>query len=354
MKLALRSRLRRIILRLMSSPGGLWAVGATALWMSFKIAVAVGLFLGLSAAIGFFASAVVALAVLLFFFRPRWRQGQLERALRGLRHRSKKEASDGDSFVSWKTWPVDPAVRHAVEEARQRETASESLTLGEIGDDGRLKSPFGSFPGFQKTAEEEFLSQQVGLELVLLGDRVLVRKDYRGQVEEMAHETFALFRLATTANVPSLHSVDLESTIVHLSFTTGDTVNDLLVEAGARIQPSHTEGDPELEDLSEEKCREAILARGRAFVPQCLSEDFLHSLERQIEAIHGCQVAGLNLSFGDLVIDVKRDQPCFIDFAGARTYHESRWNLSFALRRMEDRDKLERFYQRGTGRGVGR
>lgn len=349
---SLGGRLRLLILRLVSFRGGRWAMGMAVLGVILTVSMAVGLSLGVTAAAALFATGTAMLAALLLVVRPRWRKKQLGRAVAGLSGLT-APATEG-TFVSWQAWEVEPAVRAAVAAALVPDPRPE-LVLGRIDGDGRLASPYGEFPGFEAVSEERFIPRRrFGLDLVLHGDRVVVRKDYRGNLEEMAHETFALIGLAGIANVPAVHRMDLKKTVLYRSFAAGDTVNDLLVRAGARIQLAQTENDPELQALPTRKRLEAVLARGTDLVPQCLSESFLRSIEDQVAAIHQRRVAGLSLTFGNLVVDTERDEPWFIDFDGARTYHPSPFNVAFLLRRWDDLAKLQRFYDREEAWGARR
>lgn len=334
---------RRLTLRVLTSRGGIWAVALSVLWMITKTSIALGIFVGVAMGGAFFATAALALMAVLFLFLPRWKKNQLDRALKGLENWLPEESPE--AFTHWQSWPIGPAVRAAVEESRG--VRAKDLVLGRIDQEGRLSSTFGDFPGFEAIAEGSFLPPTSwDLDLVLTGDRVVVRKTFRDPGQELAHEAFALSRLAGATSVPAIHDWSLSEGTLHLNFPGGDSVSDLLVRTGAKILPEQTNDDPELQGLRPHKRLEAVLARGTERIPKCLSENFLSSLEAQVSAIHGRGVAGLDLTFSNLKVDRQKDQPSFLSLPGVRAYLPSSLNFAFTLRRWDDRAKLARWYGR--------
>ncbi|HEX9733116.1 MAG TPA: class I SAM-dependent methyltransferase [Thermoanaerobaculia bacterium] len=252
-------------------------------------------------------------------------------------------------FLAWEDWSVDPDVRRAVDAAagRTSEEPRGELVLGHVDGDGRLESPWGAFPGFDPVTAESFVPRtRYSLVLVLIDGKVLVRKDYRGRRREMAAETDVLDRLRGRANVPAVYARCEEHGLAYRSFIPGDTLNDLLVRAGARIRLTQTEGDAELAGLVGVRRLEAVIERGRRRLSQAIPAGVLVELERQLDLIHRAGVARLSLTFGNVVLEPASRTPWLIDFDGAEAYRSTDAAV-FAFRRDQDRAKLNQFHGRG-------
>ena len=270
----------------------------------------------------------------------RLRHGRrLRRARETLRPGARRRA--GGSCPSWQDWPVDPAVREAVEAARN---GSGTAELGRIDADGRLSSPFGTLPGFDPIDSEGFLRRRrYDLDLLLTADGLAVRKDYRGDRRALEREWLALSHLEDHANVPAVLAVDEAACRLTRTFLAGETVNDLLVAQGARLRLAQTRDDPELARLDEAARLAAVLARGTERLGDCLGAEFPGRLEQQVDAIHRRGVTGFSLTFGNVMVSPEGEVPWLFDFDNA-TVHAAPAGIEFALERDRDRRLLARLY----------
>ncbi len=169
-----------------------------------------------------------------------------------------------------------------------------------------------------------------------------MRKDFRGCRTQFIHEWHNLVLLNGKANVPTVYRVDETRSVLYKNFIPGPTIRVRLVQAGARILNKQTDHDPQLATSDRQARLDIILARGTAFISKSLSSHVLKRIEQQMEAIHRCGVAGLSLTFGNLIVD-DCGVPWFLDFEGARAFPSTRHPL-FVLRRDKDRALFNRIY----------
>ncbi len=241
-----------------------------------------------------------------------------------------------------------PQVAMDAAAARRRAGASdEPVVLGRLDNDGRFLARCGPLPGLDEVAPEAFMARyRYDLELVLDGDSVRVRKDFRGDRRACEREWRSLSALSGLAGVPAVHFVDPARAVLVKSFVGGRTLRQRLVAAGARILSVDTEADSELADLDPASRIEAVWARGRERLPGAAPHALLEILERRLDAIHRRGVTGFSLSFGNVVLHQETEEPWLIDFDAAETHRRPR-GLRFAACRDRDRDLFNRIYGRG-------
>lgn len=250
-----------------------------------------------------------------------------------------------ETFTSWRELPIELSVREAIESAR-RANPREELVIGQIDADGRLLDIFGKLPGFKAVSEANFLKRQrFFIDIVLIGDKVLLRKDFRKDREGFVREWFNLVTLYGKANVPAVYAVNEKHYWLYKNLILGQPLNHILANAGARILRSQTNNDPELLKLNQSARIQAVWERAKAFIPSVLSKDFLLSLEEELDKLHASGIAGLSLTYGNIIIDAKNNKPWFVDLEGAQVYHSTS-NLAFVYRRDADRIKFNQIYGR--------
>ncbi|MBD3306656.1 hypothetical protein GF348_09775, partial [candidate division KSB3 bacterium] len=195
-----------------------------------------------------------------------------------------ESAYDEATFTSWHTWPVDAGTKADIEAYRKRQAQGEEIVIGHIDGDGRVLSLFGTLPGFDVIGEDVFVERpRCRIDIVLIDGNVLIRKNFLGDREAFVEEWYNLVLLYGKANVPAIHHVDEEDCILYKNLISGRTLNDLLVDAGAKIRDSQTQDDPLLQSLSRAERLRAILNRGTQRIDTCLSEEFLCALEQQMD-----------------------------------------------------------------------
>ena len=250
-------------------------------------------------------------------------------------------ASGRPRFTAWEDLPLEVPVRKAIEAAHLNEPI-----LARLDQDGRALSVFGALPFLPAVSEDDFLERRrYTIDVVLRQGLVLIRKDYRGDRATFIREWYNLAWLQGKANVPGIWRADPKATVLYVNFIPGRTVREILVEQGARIRDSQTKDDPELASLDGKQRSIAIAARGAALIGTCLSEDFLLSLEMQINAIHRAGLANLDLKFGNVIVSAIDGSPWFVDFERPEFYASTK-DLVFWLRCDEDRTTFNRLFGR--------
>lgn len=249
-----------------------------------------------------------------------------------------------EQFQSGRDWLPRETLEAALE--RQPAVPDEPVVLGRIDNDGRVGLVCGPIPGADPVDEHAFVERRrYHLDVVLENDRVLVRKDFRGDRRAFLREWRSLEALAGRPGCPAVHRAETSRLRLWKSFVPGPTLRQRLVRAGARILSIDTEAEPELARLGPQARIEAVWARGRERFADALPADFLDGLERRLNSVHRRGVTGFSLSFGNVVLHEGTDEPWFIDFDAAVAHRRSS-GLAFRLARDRDRDLFNRIYGR--------
>ncbi len=263
-----------------------------------------------------------------------------ERIAGGGRRRARAlGVADRAAALSWARWPVGEATRRAVVRARGD---SATIRLGRIDNDGRLTSELGGFPGLSSVGGTEFVERyRYSLDLLLEGDSVFLRKDFRGDRAGFLREWQALATLGGI-RAPALLRVDETALVLDKSFVPGPTLRDLLVAAGARILSVDTERDPDLLAFEPAARIEVVWARGRQRLAAVGGQALVSEIEQAIRAVHAHGVTGMSFTFGNVVIEAESGLPWLIDFDNAQV--DRRRGRRFRRRRQSDDQLFSRIY----------
>ena len=262
---------------------------------------------------------------------------------------SGSRSTTSEGFLSAREWL--PAATLDAASRRRRERPGEPVVLGRIDNDGRVLALLGPLPGLDPVDPTDFVERyRYDLDLVLDGDAVLIRKDFRGDRPAFLREWQSLAAVGWVDGdridgVPAIHHADEQRLCLTKSFVPGETVRQRLVTAGAHILSVDSEADPELAELDDTARIEAVWARGREHFREALPAGFITDLERRLDAIHRRGVTGFSLTFGNVVLHESTGHPWFIDFDAAESHRRPR-GLRFAACRDRDRDLFHRIYGR--------
>ncbi len=269
-----------------------------------------------------------------------WRRLQAARAI--LRE-TKRGAPQ--LFTAWRDLPVEAKVRQTIEMMKTAR-AQDEIRLGRIDNDGRVLGVFGEIGGTHSVLEADFVERyRFPLDIVLKDDKVLVKKDFRRHEGPFVQEWYNLAMLQGKANIPAVYDADETHCILYKNFVPGETIRDILVGAGAKILNVQTDSERALAPLSEQGRLRAVARRGTRLVGSHLSESYLRKLEHQMETVHRSAVAGLSLTFGNVLVHFATGDPWLLDFEGARHFMSTRSRL-FSVKRDRDRRTLNRLYGR--------
>jgi hypothetical protein len=219
------------------------------------------------------------------------------------------------------------------------------LVIGHFDDDGRVLGVYGDLPGLglETVQEAEFVKpSRYSTDVVLVDDKVLIRKDFRGNSAPFVREWYCLSRLYSKANVSAVHHVDEKRCLLYKNLIPGRKIRDTLIDAGAKIRDLDLGEDPETAGLDPVARAETVSARARALLPVCFSEQFLRDLEQQLDQVHSEGITGFGFTIGNVIVD-QHEKPWFFDFEGARIFESCR-GLIFAYRRDQDRRRFNRHY----------
>ncbi len=289
----------------------------------------------------------LVLAILFLVSIGAWRKLRLWRIRRqahGLLERARR-SYNADTFTRWTDFPVDEKTRQAVEHARGMEADGE-IVIGSIDQDIRVHSVFGSLPILPSVSQAEFFRRpRFQVDVVLLGDLVLIRKDYRGNEASFLNEWRNLAVLWGRANVPAIYKAEDKRCVLYLNLVMGQTVRDLLLAGGARIMDVQLRSEPEVSRLNPEARARLIVSRGAALMAKCVPGDLLQQMEEQISQMHACGMTRVVPTFGNVIREAKSGAPFFIDFEASRFFP----GLGPLFRFERDRDRhkfMERFGRR--------
>ncbi len=216
--------------------------------------------------------------------------------------------------------------------------------LGRVDNDGRLLPVCGAASNLTPVDQRDFVPRyRFALDLVQREGETLVRKGFRGNRCAFEREWLALVAIGGRANAPLIVSYDEKSLTLWREFVPGASLRDLLVGAGARILTTDVSADAELAELDPAIASETVWARGRDRMSAAVGDDFVGSLERELDRVHACGVTGFSLTFGNVVVHEATGAPWFIDFDRARV-HSSPSGWGFRVARDRDRRLFSRIY----------
>ncbi len=270
--------------------------------------------------------------------------------LRHLRHVAhalgRQSSQHGSAMTSWEGWDVSENTRRQVERLREANGVRE-LVIARIDRGGRVLGLFGPLPGIPAVCAAEFVpGGRFRLDIVVIADRVLVRKDFQGDRVRFYAEWATLAYLAGRVNVPAVHFVNERRGVIYKDLVLGKTIRDILVGNGAKILSAQTTDDPALESLPRQSRKRAIEARGTSFLRRSLPDDVLNEVERQTRLIHEFGVTGVSTTFQNVVIEESSRAPWFIDCEHGRI-HRSKDGWRFNVVKEHERVRFVRRYARG-------
>lgn len=274
-----------------------------------------------------------------------WRRRTLrmQRRARVLTEKAKATHTD-TTFTSLDELSLEGDTLKTITAAQKSDPTGE-ITIGRIDQEGRVFGLYGTLPRMDSVDEDNFINRcRYKLDIILVGKKVLVLKDFQGGRICFVREWHNLAVLYGKANVPAISHVNEDQCQLYMNLIPGRTVRDVLANAGAKIRGLQVKNDPELIGLSPAVRTEKVAARGTAIIQSCISEEFLAKLEKQLDKIHSCGVAGLELKFGNIVVNPIDSSPYLVDFETPR-YYRSKSSPIFAFKRNRDRATLNHLYK---------
>ena len=283
----------------------------------------------------------LAAVAFVFWFVDRWRFYSMSNEAQKL---MKLRQNDDNQLgvPHWREYPVDEETRARIDAARGNQ---EEFLLAPIDMSGRAFCAYGVLPFVPSISADEFSRRdRYNIDIVLHGDAVLLRKNYRGNKRQCVREWVNLEQMYRKARVPVVRKIDITNAVLYMDYIYGRTLLEILRDNGALMRDSDIEHDPSFVGLSSEERQRKLDARGQAVLASVFPEEFLRKVDLLIEDIHRCRVSDLDIRFAN-IIRSECGTPWMIDFHDARMYPD--W-AEYLFRFKRDGDILN--YARIFGR----
>ena len=220
-------------------------------------------------------------------------------------------------------------------------TARRDEVLGEFDQDGDLLlredlRAAASLPGTDQAAFTR--RTKYGLQLVCVGDRLGVRKQFGEARGRLVQELEALLDLrARGCAVPAVIAVDWDRNALTTAYVRGRVVREILAAAGAAVRDSGRNG--EQASLSEhDRIRSA-----REFLDDVLSRDQVAAIADELLAIHRAGYVVEDVKYGNIILREPGGSPLFVDFERALPIDGLAPRLAAYLRDVDRRKLNDRF-----------
>lgn len=284
---------------------------------------------------------VLAVGAFAFWSIDRIRFRSMSKAAHALMKR-RQEGSDQLAAPRWRDYPLSEEMRATIESAR---ADGEELLLAPIDMSGRAMCTYGVLPFVPSVSADKFSPRdRYDIDIVLHGDAVLLRKNYRGNRRQCVREWFNLEQMYKKARVPAVRKVDIANAVLYMDYVYGRTLLEILRDNGALMRDSDIEYDPLFVGLNNEERQRKLDERAQAVLGHVFPEEFLRKVDLLIEDIHRCRVSDLDIRFAN-IIRSDCGTPWMIDFHDAKTYPD--W-AEYFFRFKRDGDILN--YTRTFGR----
>ena len=239
-------------------------------------------------------------------------------------------------------------MRKAVDTARG---GMKEFCLAGIDMSGRAYCEFGDLPFLPSVAKEDFAARdRYDIDIVILDEAVLLRKNYRGDRAACVREWFNMEPLAGKARVPIVRKADERNAVLYMDYVYGRTILEVLRDNGALMRDTDVEHDPSFADLDEETRQRKLDERGTPLLSRCLEEHVFSELDDLIRAAHECRLTDLDIRFANVLVD-DQFKPWLIDFHDAMII--PRWaNWIFRIKRQADCVNYQRVFGRNLAAGT--
>ncbi|MEO8167036.1 MAG: hypothetical protein ABI623_02230 [bacterium] len=254
--------------------------------------------------------------IFLFVSIERSRYYLMARSARLLMERRRNADNQVEGSL-WKDYPVDDEMRARIEAARGNQA---ELLLGQIDMSGRASCEYGILPFIPPVAHAEFMPRdRYNIEIILNGDAVLLRKNYRGDRMHCIREWFYLEQMYGKASVPVVRKIDVRNAVLSMDYIFGRTLLEMLRDKGALMRDSDVKNDPAFVGVKGEERQRKLDERGKALLTSVFSEEFLQKVDMLVANVHACRISDLDIRFANIIRD-NSGNPWMIDFHEVRKY----------------------------------
>jgi tRNA A-37 threonylcarbamoyl transferase component Bud32 len=192
---------------------------------------------------------------------------------------------------------------------------SPEVVVADIDQDGFLLPRFGPIAGAACTSCEDFVGRKRHmLQIVAVGDKVGVKKQYRQNRIGFLNELEALHRVAGTCNSPVILDVDFANLAITLSYIPGAVIREELARRGAMLRHRDLDIHPDGVGLTPKERNALRVARGKEALSQVVDQGMIDAIFSELKKIHRAGVLVSDLKYGNIIIERDSGEPYFIDF----------------------------------------
>ena len=208
---------------------------------------------------------------------------------------------------------------------------SREIVIADIDQDGLLLSRYGPIPCVVAVAPESFMERKrLALEVVAMGDKIGVKKYYRGDKACFLNELECLHALAGRCNTPAILDVDFANLTLTFSYIPGVVLREELSKSGARLLNRDVDGNPDFMHLTREDRRLKCIEEGKRVLYQCVDRVQVNDIFTEIKRAHKAGVCICDVKYGNIIFERDSREPYLIDFDRSHYHghsHGLRWEV---------------------------
>jgi len=192
---------------------------------------------------------------------------------------------------------------------------SREIVIADIDQDGLLLSRFGPIPCAPTTDPESFMKRKrLALEVVAMGDKVGVKKYYRGDTARFLNELECLYALSGRCNVPAILDVDFADLTLTLSYIPGAVLREELAKRGAVLRNRDVDNHPDFIHLTQKERRLKLIEQGKRVLYDCVDREQVDHIFTVLKRAHKAGVLVCDIKYGNIIIERESREPYLIDF----------------------------------------
>ena len=162
--------------------------------------------------------------------------------------------------------------------------------------------------------------------IVRINNRLLIEKNYNGNVLSFYNEIFILSKLKDLEFIPKVSFISYKRKTVYLDYINGAVLREQLASLGANIR--------DVDLIEESRSFEQKAKSARIYLRDALSEQGIKQIKECYKAIHARKIIVNDIKYGNIIMCGER--PFLIDFEASIYFPEL---PGFLFRRLAEIDK---------------
>lgn len=223
----------------------------------------------------------------------------------------------------------------------QKHQKFNEVIIADIDQTGLWFSHYGPIENVPQIRQSEFRERyRFKIQVVSLGGKVGVKKNYNGNALAFANELRALYLLANEGcNVPAVMAIDFDKLTLTMSYIKGDPLDDLIAKVEAETIYKNSEKDGNLVTLVSGQKRTRNIQQGTLPLDDILDKKQITDMLDHLQKILRGRIILKDIKYGNVIIERKTGKPFWIDFDFSRYYPKASKGTFAFLRDMD----IERF-----------